>query len=288
MAEKVLVTGATGFIGNYVVQTLVDRGHDVIATSRESEKARAFPWYDRVSYKAADIDAYASELDYYQYFDRPDGVIHLAWPDLTDYRSLVHFEKNLFFHYRFLKNLILNGCGKVTVTGTCLEYGLQEGMLDEKMHTDPVTAYGLAKDSLRRFLFQLQGKHDFSLLWIRLFYLYGEGQSPRSLFSQLERAIGEGFEHFNMSGGEQLRDYLPVSTAAEYIVRCASQDRITGIVNCCSGRPVSIRSLVEAYIAEKKASIKPNFGHYSYPDYEPMRFWGDNRKLQSILNETSM
>lgn len=286
MAEKVLVTGATGFIGNHVVQTLVDRGQQVVVTSRDSEKAQSFRWYDRVVYKAADINACDDEVNYYNYFDQPDTVIHLAWPGLTDYRSLAHFEKTLFSHYRFLNNLIHNGCRRIAVTGTCLEYGLQEGRLDENMHTNPVTAYGVAKDTLRRFLFQLKTKHEFSLIWIRLFYLFGEGQSPKSLFSQLKRAINEGRDLFNMSGGEQLRDYLPVSLAAEYIVRCATQHRVTGVINCCSGEPVSVKSLVEAYIAEKEASIKPNFGYYPYLDYEPMRFWGDNRKLQSIINET--
>ncbi len=285
MAEKVLVTGATGFIGNYVVRALIARGEDVVATSCDSSKARTFSWYDRVEYRDVDISAYDSGLNYYDYFGRPDNVIHLAWSGLSDYKALTHFEENLSCHYLFLKNLISNGCRKLTVAGTCLEYGLHEGKLDEDMDTNPTTAYGLAKDSLRRFLFQLRSKYDFSLIWTRLFYLYGEGQNFRSLFSQLDRAIEEGLDTFNMSGGEQLRDYLPVAVAAENIVRCSFQQRVTGIVNCCSGRPVSIRSLIEAYIAERGVSIKLNFGYYPYPDYEPMRFWGDNRKLQSILNE---
>ena len=88
-----------------------------------------------------------------------------------------------------------------------------------------------------------------------------------------------------MSSGEQLRDYLPVENVAEYIVKIALQDRINGIINCCSGIPVSIRELVENHLEKKQKKIHLNLGYYPYPDYEPMEFWGDNRKLKAILEK---
>ncbi|MDA8230317.1 MAG: hypothetical protein M0006_03170 [Magnetospirillum sp.] len=84
-----------------------------------------------------------------------------------------------------------------------------------------------------------------------------------------------------MSGGEQLRDYLPVTEAARHLADLAMARADIGIVNICSGRPVSVRRLVEGWIAEKGWTITPNFGHYPYPDHEPMAFWGDGRKLAS-------
>jgi dTDP-6-deoxy-L-talose 4-dehydrogenase (NAD+) len=89
-----------------------------------------------------------------------------------------------------------------------------------------------------------------------------------------------------MSGGKQLRDYLPVEKVAEYIVKISIDDKITGIINCCSGEPISIRKFVENYIAEKNKNIELNLGYYPYPDYEPMAFWGDNKKLMKILVKT--
>jgi dTDP-6-deoxy-L-talose 4-dehydrogenase (NAD+) len=53
-------------------------------------------------------------------------------------------------------------------------------------------------------------------------------------------------------------------------------------INCCSGKPVSIKNLVESYLEKKKHNMKLNLGFYPYPDYEPMEFWGDNCKLQKI------
>jgi dTDP-6-deoxy-L-talose 4-dehydrogenase (NAD+) len=112
--------------------------------------------------------------------------------------------------------------------------------------------------------------------------MYGQGQHPNSIIPQLDTAIKNGDAYFNMSGGEQTRDYLPVDLVAEYICKIALQDRVTGIINCCSGNPISVKHLVEKYIISKGASIKMNLGYYPYTSYEPMHFCGNNTKLKSV------
>jgi len=283
--ENILVTGATGFIGNYVVPELLRTGAGVVATSSDPEKAKTFGWYGNVRYKPFDLRSTSFSDNLYEYFERPTRIIHLAWEGLPDYRSLFHFEENLPRHYLFLKNMVLNGCRNVTVTGTCFEYGMQSGMLSEEMPADPDNAYGLAKYTLYRFLRELSKKETFPLKWARLFYMFGKGQNPRSLFSQLDKALDNNEAVFNMSGGEQVRDFLPVQTVAEYIVKIALQDNTSGVINCCSGKPVKVKDLVHEYLRSKNREIKLNPGYYPYPDYEPMAFWGDNKKLQTILNE---
>lgn len=280
---KVLVTGATGFIGRYVVNELLRSKCHIIATSRNQDKARSYKWYSRVEYIPCDLNEVSE--DFFQLFQRPDLLIHLAWEGLPNYTDLFHLEKNLFSNYRFLKNMIEHGLKSMLVAGTCFEYGMQSGALNETMITIPNNAYGLAKDTLRKFLEQLQQKYRFLLKWVRLFYIYGEGQSEQSLLSQLEKAIRKGKKRFNLSGGEQLRDYLPVERVAEYIVKIAMQSRVKGIINCCSGDPFSIRKLVEDYLEKQQKSIHLNLGYYSYPDYEPMAFWGCDKKLQTALKE---
>lgn len=280
---KVLVTGATGFIGRYVVNELLSSGCHIIATSRNQDKARSYKWYSRVQYIPCDLNE-ASE-NFFQFFQRPDLLIHLAWEGLPNYTDLFHLEKNLFSNYRFLKNMVEHGLKSMLVAGTCFEYGMQSGALKETMITIPNNPYGLAKDTLRKFLEQLQQKYRFLFKWLRLFYIYGESQSEQSLLSQLEKAIRKGKKRFNMSGGEQVRDYLPVEKVAEYIVKVSMQDKVSGIINCCSGVPVSIRKLVEDYLEKKQKSIHLNLGYYSYPDYEPMAFWGCDKKLQIALKE---
>lgn len=266
---KVAVTGATGFIGRHVLAQLVERDVEVIAVVRP------------MSSRAASLKARVVELDLHDaapdVFDRmggPDVLIHLAWAGLPNYRSLHHFESELPAQYRFLKGLIAGGLSKLLVAGTCFEYGMQSGALSVSDQPRPTNPYGFAKDSLRRELQFLQNQHSFVLTWARLFYLYGEGQPETSLFPQLKRAVENGETVFNMSGGEQLRDYLHVTDAAKQIVDLALESQESRILNVCSGQPISVRRLVERWVKENQWSISLNLGHYPYPDYEPMAFWG--------------
>jgi len=279
---KILVTGATGFIGHHVVQWLVDHDYDVIATGTSEEKAKKFAWYDSV--KCITCDYYSEEKNFFEFFGEPDILIHLAWKGLPNYMMRFHLEENLPAEMRFLRSFAEPGRTKIVVAGTCYEYGVVNGCLSEDMPTNPVTTYGLAKDTLRRYLSLLAGECGFSWNWVRLFFLYGEGQNPKSLLPQLDAAISHGDTEFPMSGGEQLRDYLSVKMVAEYLCRIALQSDVFGVVNCCSGEGVSVRRLVEKRIAELGADIILKLGVYRYPEYEGMAFWGDCTKLHSIIN----
>lgn len=277
---RVLVTGATGFIGSHVVSELLRKNCQVIAVGKYPGEVEAHEWSSQVQYVPCDLNV--GRDNFYEYFQHPDLLIHLAWEGLPNYKDLFHIERNLFSNYAFLKNMLEHGLKDVAVTGTCLEYGMQSGALHEGMKTEPATPYGLAKDTLRKFLQQLQTKVDFKLKWIRLFYMYGRGQNPKSILSQLERTLKNGETVFNMSGGRQIRDYLPVEQVAKYIVKVSLQNGVTGIINCCSGKPVTIRQMVEDYLEKRQEAIELNLGYYPYPDYEPMEFWGDTSRLDRI------
>jgi len=280
----VLVTGATGFIGNYVVGQLLHKNHVVIATSVSTEKAKTFNWFNKVTYIPFNLDNFDNAIDYYQFFGRPNLIIHLAWKGLPNYKALFHFEENLPKDYAFVKNFVTNGATDITITGTCFEYGMKDGLLAEDMPSEPANPYALAKDTLRKFLEELQKTQAFSFKWVRLFYMYGQGQNVNSLLSQLDRAVANGEETFNMSGGEQVRDYLPVTKVAECITAIATQNSVQGIINCCSNAPITVKKLVEDYLLANNKHISLNLGYYPYADYEPMAFWGDNTKLKTILN----
>ena len=239
---KILITGATGFIGNHLLKELLkDTKNEIIATSRDIEKAKKYEWFSRVKYISYDLNS-QEELNLFEYFDKPDKVIHLAWDGLPNYNDLIHIEKNLFKNYNFIKNIISNGLKDITITGTCFEYGLINGCLNEELKTNPSNSYGIAKDSLRKFIEELKKQYDFNYKWIRLFYMYGEGQGEKSLIALLDKAIQNGEKEFNMSGGEQLRDYLHIQEVVSNISKIALQNKIDNqVINCCSGKPISIR-----------------------------------------------
>lgn len=280
---KVLVTGATGFIGEHVIGLLLQKNVDVVASSYNEEKARKRMWYDSVTYIPLNFSDLRPEVNYFDFFGCPDVLIHLAWEGLPDYKNVLHVSKYLPLQKIFLRNMVQNGLSNLTVTGTCLEYGMQEGELKEDVLVEPLVPYAVAKNELRIFLEELQHKHSFLFKWLRLFYMMGLGQNPKSLFSQLDTALKSGEKVFDMSGGEQVRDYLPVSEVARSIVEAAMQTRICGIINCCSGVPVSVSHLVNSYLRSKGEEILLNKGAYPYLSYEPMQFWGNAVKLKEIL-----
>lgn len=280
--KKVLVTGATGFIGDYVIQELLKQGHTVIATSLNPEKARESDWFSEVTYIPFDLATAKDTINYFELFGRPEIVIHLAWEGLPNYRSSFHLTVNLPRHLKFLRNLIHHGTKDITITGTCFEYGMQEGCLNENMPSMPDNPYAIAKNELRKALETLQQENTFSLKWVRPFYMYGRGQNPKSLVPQLESALQKGDAVFNMSGGEQLRDFMPVNEVASHIVKIAMQKDVSGIINIATNKPVTVKQFVLEYIRSKNKQIHLNLGFYPYPDYEPMSFWGDNSKLKSI------
>lgn len=277
---KVAVTGATGFIGRHVLAELESRSVEAVALLRPG--SGGYPWTSRCRVVAFDLNSVPPNS--FDLLGRPDILIHLAWSGLPNYYSLHHFEQELPKQYLFLKGLIESGLKTVVIAGTCFEYGMRSGQLNENIAPQPILPYGFAKNALRCQLEYLKRSHPFQLTWARLFYLFGEGQAKSSLFPQIKEAAERGNKFFNMSCGEQLRDYLPVDEAARHLVSLALAKRDNGIVNICSGIPISVRRLVEEWIKENRWTIQPNLGHYMYPDYEPMAFWGERKKLTSLLD----
>ena len=276
----IAVTGATGFLGRHVIPAIVARGAEVTVMLRPGSEPK--PWL--AGLRAVQLDLHdRAVVNPLQRLGNPDAVIHLAWNGLPNYKSLHHFSEELPAQFHFLRQLVEGNLARLVVTGTCFEYGMRSGPIDEDAAPQPDNPYGYAKDCLRQQLTYLKGKTPFALVWARLFYMYGPGQSGNSLLPQFERAIADGAKTFNMSGGEQLRDYLPVATVAHDIVSLAMTQADVGVVNVCAGKPTSVRRLVEGWVKERGADIVLNLGHYAYPDYEPMAFWGGRRKLDAAL-----
>ena len=268
--RQVIVSGATGFIGQHLVPLLVNDGFEVVAICRDKAKAAKFEWHDKVQWHF--LNYHRETLNFAP--ESNAGLIHLAWQGLPNYADEFHIFENLPKNYAFIKTLVDAGVKQVLAVGTCLEYGFQYGPLSTSMITKPSTAYAIAKNRLREQLALFQKQNNFTLQWARLFYMYGKGQNPKSILAQLDAAIDRGDPTFNMSGGEQLRDYLTVEQVVKQLFQIFVQSE-GGISNVCSGEPISIRRLVEQRIAERNSVIKMNLGYYPYPDYEPMAFWGE-------------
>lgn len=274
----IAVTGASGFLGQHVLRHLAELPVDVVAVSRHREPPIKG---NRVRWVA--LDLHEAPADPFDVLLRPDMLLHLAWGGLPDYRGAAHLETELPAQVKFLDSMIRNGLRSLTVAGTCMEYGLKNGCLSEDMPCDPILPYPQAKLALLRELQAIKANMPFALTWARLFYMFGEGQQERSLYSQFKAAHDRGERNFDMSGGQQLRDFLPVETVARYLCDLTLTGKDAGVVNVCSGNPIRVRELVEGWAGELNWNVRLNLGVYPYPDYEPMEFWGDNRRLKALV-----
>jgi nucleoside-diphosphate-sugar epimerase len=287
----ILVTGATGFVGSHVVEQAILAGHPVIATGRKASTFEQLPFSRGVRFIECDL-----HKDWSPLLDVAGDVaalIHLAWPDLPDFRNARHVSVHLGADARFVLAMLDAGLPMMVGVGTCLEYGIREGALVETMRADPQLPYPIAKDTLRRLFLPAFSEKGRAMRWARLFYMYGPRQNARSLLSQLDHAIAEGKDRFPMSGGQQVRDYLPVEEVARRLVTLAAAPVTTpaialatdGIFNICSGQPQTVEALVRNHIAQRSAIIEPELGVYPYPDYEPMSFWGETNRFTSLQGE---
>lgn len=212
-------------------------------------------------------------------------MIHLVPLWLPNPSRIISFRKlTCQLDYLFLKNLIKGGVNQILVTGTCFKYGEQSGALTESMPVSPANAYGIAKH-VASILDRTWERAPFALQWARLFYMHGTGQSERSLLAQLNAAIDRGDTVFPMSGGEQLRDYLPVERALNGLSTCWNAGSRAVLPTSAVRSPVSVRKLVEDHIRSRGS--QKNRAHHviPYAKHEPFAFWGDSRLLDGLIEK---
>jgi dTDP-6-deoxy-L-talose 4-dehydrogenase (NAD+) len=279
--KKVAVTGATGFVGRHLLRNLLDRGIQVVAAARSAtSQLMATP-----NLEVADIDI-SEGVKAAERLGAPDVLIHLAWSGLPNYQSDSHLKIELPKQLAFMHACREQGVKRIVVTGTCLEYGMHLGELNEDEMALPTTSYGQAKHALHEALEEMHAQGDLSVLWLRLFYLYGDGQAPTSLYSQLRSAIASGARSIPMSPGDQLRDFLPIEAAVDKIAALALNMKAEGTVNVCSGKPIAVASFADAMIRKARAGLALDLGAFSYPEYEPFSFWGNVEKLDRLTGNS--
>ena len=278
---KVAVTGASGFIGRHVLDALTTMGgHEIMACRRAGD----LPTSPHPSETWMALDIHAPPARAFDALGCPDVVIHLAWHGLPNYQSPEHVNVELVHQTAFLRALVEAGLKRLVVTGTCFEYGLQTECLSEESVPQPVTVYGEAKQQLHKALMEVQVRDGFDLRWLRLFYLYGPGQNPNALYASLSAAVARGDKSFDMSPGDQTRDFLDVREAAHLIAKLSILEQCPPVLNVCSGQPIAVKDIVRRWLDQMGADMDLNLGAFEYPGYEPMSFWGDASLLQKTIS----
>lgn len=276
---NILVTGGTGFIGSHLVPQLISDGHQVAVITRNLDYAKTLPWGCKVHFVEFNIYKDDYQIFHNNNINEYELLIHLAWKDLPNYNKLFHIQENLFYDLKFLNFMISSGIKRFLIAGTCFEYGLKNGELTENIETNPITAYGIAKDTLRKTLQLLQRDKKFILQWVRFFYLHGKNKKTPGVLESLESAVRRGERNFDMSMGDQLRDFMSIDRAVEFVSHLVFNPEIDGVINCCSGSPISINDLIHNFMEKNHFKINLNRGAIPYNNFEPMNFWGKSKYI---------
>ena len=274
---KVLVTGANGYIGRHVVEQLLNMGADVLSADFS---------FDGVDERAQRVETpiFSGLEDIYEQMGKPDVCIHLAWRNGFVHNADSHIE-DLPNHYTFLKNMIEGGLKHVVVMGTMHEVGYWEGAIDENTPTNPLSLYGIAKNALRQMVEILAKKSEVCFQWTRGYYIIGDDIKSNSIFSKIVQAEQAGNKKFPFTTGKNLYDFISLEELAKEIACVSLQTEVNGIINCCTGKPVSLAEQVESFIKEHNFKIRLEYGAYPDRAYDAPGVWGDAKKIQQIMSK---
>ena len=274
--KKVLVTGAAGYIGKHVVKAFLNAGYEVLANDLNNKGID-----DRAT--IIDTPIFSGDKNIFEQVGKPDILVHLAWRDGFIHNSNAHME-DLSKHIVFLNNMIAGGLKNISVMGSMHEVGYWEGSIDENTPCSPLSMYGVAKNALRQALVLKTKDTDVNFHWLRAYYIYGDDSRGSSIFAKIVQAVEDGKETFPFTSGKNKYDFIHIDELAKQIVAASVQNEITGIINVCSGHPVSLSEKVESFIQEHNYNIKLEYGAFPDRPYDSPAVWGDNSKIIKILN----
>jgi nucleoside-diphosphate-sugar epimerase len=272
--SRVLVTGASGFIGSHALGILKRKGHEVHASWLNKRRE-----IDGVEWHRADL-RHNSAIGSLLREVCPTHLLHLAWyAKPRDYRES---PENLAWckaGISLLTEFAEHGGSRAVFAGTCFEYDLRHGFCSEDLTPAvPSTLYATCKDSLRRIVAEFSSRAGLSTAWGRVFYLYGPREARERLVPSVITSLLRN-EKARCTHGRQLRDFLYVEDVADALVAMLDSS-VRGVINIGSGEPVTIRSLVGEIASQLEMPGQVEFGAIDTAPTEPPMVCADTRKLR--------
>lgn len=274
---KVLITGAAGYIGKHVVKSFLNADYEVYVSdfTFKGIDERAVRVYDNI---------FSGEKNIFEKLGSPDILVHLAWRDGFIHNSPAHMQ-DLSNHTVFLNNMIDGGLKYLSVMGSMHEIGYWEGAIDSETPCNPMSMYGIAKNALRQELLLYAKDKPVAVHWLRAFYIYGDDARGSSVFSKLCQAVEDGKTTFPFTTGKNLYDFIHVDELSKQIMCASIQDEYTGIINVCTGKPISLADKVESFIKERNMNIKLDYGAFPDRPYDSPGEWGDATVISRIMEK---
>lgn len=277
---KVFITGATGFIGSYLLRELLRQGHELICMKRITSD---------LSHLGADASKvlWTNTSDDWQAVFRafrPEAVFNLAWDGVSAADRIIWSKQvsNIAFQQTLLDLSAECGVKKFIGTGSQSEYGDFEGIIDENYPVNPKTAYAAAKLACLDLLKPFCEINHIEWYWFRLFPLFGPGESDRWLIPSLIKTIFTQ-ESMDLTKGEQRLPYLYVGECAKALAAPLNVQDKPGIYNVCADNPQPLKDLVTKIRDQVNPAFKLNFGALPYRYGQSMLMGSQTDRLAQNL-----
>ena len=276
--KRVLVTGATGFIGRQTLVPLLDRGFDVHAVflTKPVDSDPHVIWHKENLLDTEAITKLCGEV-------QATHLLHLAWyVDPKDYKTSPENKRWVQATRSLVRAFRESGGTRAVLAGTCMEYDWsipQEILVEDISPLKPATPYGAAKNETRIQCERYAKESGLSFAWGRVFFLYGPYEAPARLVPQVMRALEDGKMPPIVAGG-LIRDYSYVLDTAGAFAALVDSDAL-GAVNIASGNTVTLK---DVGIAAAEIVGKPDLAQpipEVIPEGEPARIVADVSRLRT-------
>jgi nucleoside-diphosphate-sugar epimerase len=273
--KRIVVTGASGFIGSRCLPLLEQKGYEIHAFStrpRSNADNSLTCWHTIDLFDQKRLHDLMAELG-------PSHLLHLAW--YLEPGKWVNSPKN----YRWVQaslDLLLafldSGGRRAAMAGSCAEYDWRYSFCKEGLTPlNPNTVYGTCKQSLQQIFDSIINTMDISGVWGRIFFLYGPHEHPARLVSSVIRSILLD-RSADCSHGNQMRDFLYVKDVADAFVALL-ESNITGPVNIASGQPFPLKEIIYKIAEKLNRPDLVRLGALETPADDPDLLAGDTNRL---------
>ena len=274
-ATKVLITGASGFVGTATTASFASTDADVIATSRSSRQQEA---HGSLPVDATSIDAMTACIEEH----RPSHLVMLAWPTDVGTRDHMVFTPWLENIVPLMRAFAANGGQRFVGIGSCMEYDWEQASpLSEATPLRPGTEYGRSKAAAFEHVSTEADRSGLSWGWARPFFLYGPREPQRRLIPDVVTSLLKG-EDVHCTEGLQYRDFLHVDDVGAAIASFAVSE-IDGPMNIASGSGIQVRELVKIFAERLERPDLVKFGARPLQGYEAPEVVADVTTLNQTL-----
>lgn len=277
--KKILLTGATGFIGRHCLPLLSARGYEVHAVSTRGslDGSSVIHWHKVDLLNSLQLQDLVADV-------MPSHLLHFAWYAVPGkYWASLENIRWVQSSLELLQAFVKNGGDRAVMAGTCAEYDWKYGYCSEKVTPlAPSTLYGTCKHSLQIMLDSFSKQTGLSTAWGRIFSLYGPYEHQDRLTSSVIRSLLMG-ERARCSHGNQIRDFLYVKDVADAFVALL-ESSVEGPVNIGSGRPIILKNIIRKISGKIINRDHIEFGAVPVSSDDPPLLVADIRRLTKEVN----